>query len=442
MATRGDLQPIGLLVVALGAGCGDAASADRPLAGGDTTVADRTSNAYGMPAANLDEEELARHLDGDVAFGSMFVTPPAVINPGLGPLFNHVGCEGCHVRDGRGLPQVGSGAASQSLIRVSLPDGVPDAPGGQAPVPGIGLQLQDHAVFGATPEATVAMTWREESGQFADGASYSLRRPELAITLPDGSPPPTGLETSLRQPPPVFGLGLLEAVPEEVVLERADPDDADGDGVSGRPNRVWDPLLGAVRLGRFGHKANAADLPLQVAAAYRNDMGVGNPIFAYDDASEIDDATLDDAVFYCRTLGVPAPAPEVGDAHGERLFDALGCAGCHAPALETGDHEIAALAFQRIAPYTDLLLHDLGDGLADGRPDFAATGREWRTAPLWGIGLVQTVLPGAGYLHDGRARDLAEAILWHGGEAEPSRERFRTASTADREALLDFLGSL
>lgn len=411
-------------------------------AGGATTIDDRTSNAYSNPAGNLDADELERHLAGDVAFGAVFVTPPAIINPGLGPLYNHTACEACHVRDGRGLPQLG-GAASQALVRVSLAEGEPADPGGPVPVPGLGLQLQDHAVHGQTPEVEIELAWHELPGRYGDGEPYSLRRPDLAIALADGAPLPADVLTSLRQAPPVFGLGLLEAVPADAVLALADPDDEDGDGISGRPNQVWNPVLGEMTLGRFGAKANTADLPIQTAAAFRNDMGVGNSMFVDDGGiDEIAAETLEGATFYVRTLAVPARALERDTSAGEALFDELGCAACHAPVLETGDHEVAALADQVFAPYTDLLLHDLGDGLADGRPDFAASGREWRTAPLWGIGLVQTVLPGGGLLHDGRARTLAEAILWHGGEAAAAAEAFRTAARADRQALLDFLGSL
>jgi CxxC motif-containing protein (DUF1111 family) len=328
---------------------------------------------------------------------------------------------------------------------VSLPDGEPDVPGGSVPVPGLGLQVQDQAIWDTTPEATVEVTWRERPGTYDDGTPYSLREPSMTIALADGSALPAGAMTSLRQPPPVFGLGLLEAIPADAIEALADPDDVDGDGISGRVNRVWDAERGEVALGRFGHKANTATLRLQAAAAYANDMGVTSYLSPGDDgASDILDEILDAAVVYTQTLAVPARAgiddPDV--IRGEEVFDDLGCAGCHTATAATGTHEFAALIGQRIHPYTDLLIHDMGDDLADGRPDFEATGREWRTAPLWGLGLVHTVLPYAGLLHDGRARSIEEAILWHGGEAEAARDRFQRALAADRDALLDFLGSL
>lgn len=418
-----------------------AACADDPTtapAGGDTTVRDRTSNAYSLPAANLGDDELARHLAGDVAFEATFVRGPAPVNAGLGPLYNHNACAACHGKDGRGLPQFG-GPASQALVRVSLADGTPDLPGAPVPVPGLGGQLQDHAVFGVPAEVTVALAWTETTGSYADGTAYALRAPALTLTYPDGRPLEPTIMRSLRQAPAVFGAGLLEAIPDAALEAAADPDDRDGDGVSGRPNRVWDVDAGAVRIGRFGHKAGNPTLVQQAAAAYANDMGVTSRRFGGD--VEVDDAKVELTAFYTATLAVPARAP--GDvAAGEARFAEFGCAACHTPTQTSGPHAIAALADQQFQPYTDLLLHDLGPDLDDDRPEYLADGREWRTPPLWGLGLVQTVLPGASYLHDGRARTVAEAILWHGGEAEAARERFRTAPADQREELLRFLSAL
>ena len=431
-------------LLTLAAGCDDdPAAVERTLAGGDLTVFERTSNGFSAPAPPLSDDELDRHLDGDVDFEAVFVSAPAPVNAGLGPIFNHNSCAGCHVRDGRGLAQAGLGPVlSPLLVRVSLPEGEPADPGGAVPVPGLGTQLQDHAVFGHTPEAHIAIRYEDVDGAYGDGEPYRLRRPILDITLADGSPLDPAVLTSARIPPPVFGLGLLEAVPEATLLARADPDDADGDGISGRPNRVWDPVARQTVLGRFSWKANTASLLLQTAGAYANDMGISSPIHPEaDGTSDIDLATVERAAFYVQTLAVPAPAPMDATARaGERHFERFGCAQCHVPTLETGDdHPVAILRGQRIHPYTDLLLHDLGPELADGRPDFLADGQEWRTTPLWGLGLVETVLPGATYLHDGRARSLAEAILWHGGEAEEAREAFRTAPRAERDALIAFL---
>jgi CxxC motif-containing protein (DUF1111 family) len=265
----------------------------------------------------------------------------------------------------------------------------------------------------------------------------------------------------------MIGLGLLEAVAEADLLARADPDDADGDGITGRPNLVWSEAEGRVAMGRFGWKAGQSGVDEQAAAAMAGDIGIANPLAPYPagdctpaqaacmaaptgataryDDLEAPAEVMDLVSYYSRHLAVPARrdpgAPEV--LSGKRLFYEAGCIACHTPKHATArDAADPALRGQLIWPYTDLLLHDMGEGLADGRPEGVADGREWRTAPLWGIGLTETVNGHTYFLHDGRARSLSEAILWHGGEAEKSKERFRTMSAADRAALLAFLGSL
>lgn len=442
------MRALSLLALFGGSACLGGGDGPRalPLAGGDTTVNDRSSNAYSFPAANLSPEELAAHLDGDLVFEAIFVSPPATINPGLGPLFNNNACSRCHLRDGRGLPAAGEGPiGSPLLVRISVEDGQAAVPGGSVPVEGLGTQLQDHAVFGATPEAQVELMWDDVAGVFGDGEPYSLRRPRLGITLAGGAPLSARVQLSARIPPPIFGLGLLEAIPDDTLRALADPDDQDGDGVSGRVNEVWDVERKEPRLGRFGWKANEPTLLQQAANAYANDMGVTSPWVPEADGShEIDLDTVRSAAFYTQSLAVPARAAldDLEVQRGEALFAEIGCGACHVETLDTGAHEVGALEHQRIHPYTDLLLHDVGFDLADGRPDFLASGTEWRTPPLWGIGLVHTVLPYAGLLHDGRARTLSEAILWHGGEAERAKERFRTLGAGERAALLAFLGSL
>ncbi len=445
-----------------------------PLAGGETTVQNRTSRAYEQPAPNLDNYWSDRHAVGDLAFEAAFVTAPAKVNPGLGPLFNGTSCTGCHIKNGRGMPEKGQRVirASQLLTAASSQNSSPAsstgdlsgdslsssqfptdsytvetiAPGENAqPVPGIGTQIQEQGVYGYAPEAVIQVDWQEQQGTYGDGSSYKLRSPQLQLARFNGQPLPTGLLLSNRIPPPVFGAGLLEAVPEANILQQADPDDLDRDGISGRPNRVWDVVEQAEVLGRFGWKASSPTLLQQSAAAYRNDMGVTNPLFsATDGKPDIDLGILKAAAIYVQTLGVPAQTQLDSPAvqRGEQLFMDANCAACHRIELPTGQHEIPALVNQTIYAYTDLLLHDMGSGLADNRPDFQATGNEWRTPPLWGIGLAQTVLPYSSYLHDGRARSLAEAILWHGGEAESAKERFRTLPADDRAALIQFLQSL
>ncbi|HVK83658.1 MAG TPA: di-heme oxidoredictase family protein [Kofleriaceae bacterium] len=431
------LSPITLLALAA---CGDNfdLQPDERRQGGELTVDDRTREAFEHPAPTLDSEQLYTHNLGRGPFN--FEWRP----PQLGPLFNHSGCLACHGRNGRGLSSLERGVfGSQALVRVSLTDGTPDVPGGNVSVPGYGQQLQDHATVG-TPEVYLTLEWRENVVYYGDGTPQPLRAPFITMMQPDGAPLPTGVASSYRQGLPLVGLGLLEAIPDDTILALEDPTDADGDGISGRANIVWDDVTHQPRLGRFGHKANVVDLLQQVAGAFVNDIGLTNLIFPEPDGMrDVNDDQLVQTAFFLSTLGVPTAAPRDEAARrGRSLFDDFACSTCHVPTLVTGDHEIPQLAQQTIHPYTDLLLHDVGDLLTDARSDFAATGVEWRTPPLWGIGLAQVVQPEATFLHDGRARTLAEAILWHGGEAEAAREAFRLASPDDRDALLAFLQTL
>lgn len=411
------------------------------LAGGATTVRNRSSRAFSQPSPGLSPEEFDLHGEGDANFDAVFVTAPALVNPGLGPLFNNASCTGCHIKDGRGMPQMG-----QSLVRVSLPQGTVNPHIGAVPVPGIGAQIRDRAIYGRIPDAKVTVEWQERAGQYSDGTPYQLRSPQVLLTQLDPKKNiPANTLISLRVPPPVFGTGLLEAIPDRTILALADPDDQNQDGISGKPNFVWNPQQNAKVLGRFGLKANTPSLHVQTAAAYINDMGVTSPIFPEaDGSSDIDAQVLDTTTFYVQTLGVPERTmledPQV--RRGETLFTQANCATCHISTLKTGKSDIKVLTNQTIHPYTDMLLHDMGTGLADNRPDFEATGSEWRTPPLWGVGLTHTVLPYSGFLHDGRARSIEEAILWHGGEAEASKAEFLAMEKGDREALLQFLNSL
>jgi CxxC motif-containing protein (DUF1111 family) len=268
---------------------------------------------------------------------------------------------------------------------------------------------------------------------------------------------PGGTLLSPRVAPPVFGLGLLEAIPEEDIIARADPADLNGDGISGRSNHVWNTAANRAEVGRFGWKANNPSLLQQSAGAYNEDMGVTSPYFPLEHCHgntgcdtlandpEVTNEILESVEFYVQTLGVPARRntgnPDV--QKGKALFSEVGCAGCHVPETRTGTHpSVPEVSNQVIFPYTDLLIHDMGPGLADGRADFLADGSEWRTPPLWGIGLTEVVSGHTFFLHDGRARSVEEAILWHGGEAEESRDAFRHLPASSRNALLAFLLSL
>ena len=430
-----------------GGGSGSASIGDRSLQGGDTSSSDRTALAFENPASNLDAEGDQRHREGDKNFGSIFVTPPATFNAGLGPLFNNNSCDSCHTKNGRGQPVFGTGfQGSQAILRVSIAGGVQEVPGSPGDVPGIGTQLKDHATFGTSANCVVNLQWEAVPGEFDDGQAFELRKPNISVTLANGSQLAADVMTSVRTAPPVFGVGLLEAIPDADIIALADPDDADGDGISGRPNYIWDFLKQSVGLGRFGRKANRVSLLEQSAAAYANDIGVSNPVFPdANGSSDIDNTILKSVEFYVQSIAVPV-AGDITDSSvksGERLFIESSCGSCHTPKLQTGSHPLAALTNQTIFPYTDLLLHDMGEGLADNRPDFQASGSEWRTTPLWGIGVTATILSSTeNFMHDGRARTLEEAILWHGGEAEGAKEKFRTMSASDRKHLIDFLKSL
>jgi CxxC motif-containing protein (DUF1111 family) len=412
------------------AACGDNGDDSFARAGGAATVTDRTVTAFTHYLDTLDATTIGDAHTGSGLFSQQW-DPPL-----LGPLYNNTGCVNCHTANGRGLDEVALDVVtgSQGLVRVSLGSGSGEVPGGPAPVPGFGTQLQDHAEIGVQ-EVNLALTWTEMPGTFVDGSAYSLRAPNLDIRTPDGNEFRADALRSFRQPPAVFGLGLLNAVPDDEIAAGS---------AGGHANLVWDVDTAKTVVGRLGHKANQSTLRQQACGAFANDIGITNTMFPDPTGStEIGDTSIAQIVTFLTVLAVPAPAPETDASRAGRAeFDSLGCAGCHTPTLTTGDAPYDELANQTIHPYTDLLVHDLGDGLADQRPDFLAGGSEWRTAPLWGLGLVQVVSPHAGFLHDGRARTIEEAILWHGGDAMAAREGYRALSQADRATLLAFLSSL
>ena len=428
--------------------------------GGDTTAFDRTRNAFSLSARNLTNLERRTFEVGDSFFNQNWVTAPASTDArdGLGPTFNAQSCSSCHTHDGRGRPPEAADDPTRGLLlRLSLPG--TDRYGAPLPITNYGGQLQDRAVGPVPPEGSINLTYTEISGAYADGQPYTLLSPRYAIADPAFGPLPAGAMLSPRVAPAVFGAGLLAAIPEADLLAQADPEDVDGDGISGRPNMVWDWRKGAVSLGRFGWKANQPTVEQQVAAAFLGDIGITSVLFPEENcppiqtacqaapnggAPELPAERLRKITFYNRTLAVPAMRnledPQV--AAGAKLFLSAGCATCHTPRYVTGESDTPALSRQTIYPYTDLLLHDMGAGLADNRPDFLADGREWRTPPLWGLGLIATVNGHSRLLHDGRARNLSEAILWHGGEAAQSRDNFIALSQQERAALIAFLNAL
>lgn len=421
---------------------------DITLEGGDTTTEDATSRAYNQVVPNIsDLASDLKHEKGQTGFLRDFSRVKVGGEIRLGPTFNAPSCVSCHGGNGRGQLRITpSRTGSDTAVKVSAHSGTPSLPGGPIPVPHIGLQVRDHAMPGSVREGTVHVTWVTTVGSYADGTPYALRAPVVTLlNLPKGTP--SNIMKSLRRAPPVYGSGLLDAIPQTTILPLADPSDTNNDGISGRPNLVWDVRSRTTKIGKFGFKAGSPTLLQQIAGAYATDMGITNTLFKpANKPPELPATALAATTFFTATLGVPMARNQTSTTviNGKTLFSSIGCDSCHVATLTTGTGAHSALSNQIIHPFTDLLLHDMGDGLADGRPEFLATGNEWRTTPLWGIGLTETVLKGkpASFLHDGRARTLEEAILWHGGEGESSKIQFTNLAASERDALIEFLRSL
>lgn len=452
--------------------------------GGAATVrARRDADAFSQSSANIG---FAGELDfkiGNGLFRKLWVSSPSstLASDGLGPVYNARSCQRCHLKDGRGHPPEGPGDSRVSMfLRLSVPKPA-DAPRTEIeaylaargidtprtmPDPVYGGQLQDFAGPGHVAEGQMQVSYSEQRVQLSGGQAATLRQPVYAVGDPGYGPLSPDLQLSPRVAPQMIGLGLVEAIPAADILAHADPDDADGDGISGRAQIVWSEAHGMPMLGRFGHKAGNPTIEQQSASAFAGDIGISNPMFpapagdctaAQTDCQngphgdgdarvhEIDAEGLDLVTFYSRNLAVPARRdvndPEV--LRGKQVFHDTGCTSCHVPKYVT--HRLKGRdpqSFQLIWPHSDFLLHDMGPGLADNRPEGVATGTEWRTAPLWGIGLTEQVSGHSTFLHDGRARSLLEAILWHGGEAQVARDAVVAMDPQDRAALIRYLESL
>lgn len=451
---------------------------ERP-AGAATVRLMTNADAFSQPSENLSFEDELNFKLGNGLFRKLWVSSPSstLASDGLGPLFNARSCQRCHIKDGRGHPPENADDNSISMfLRVSIMDptgGADDATIAEIadyiatlPDPNYGTQLQDFAIQGHASEYTLDITYAEQVITLADGTDVSLRHPTYdAVNLGYG-PLADGAMLSPRVAPQMIGLGLLEAIPAADILANADPDDLDGDGISGRPNIVWSAEFDQPMLGRFGLKAGAPTVMAQSAGAFAGDIGISNPLHPAGSGectanqtlcqnaihgdgdvreTEIDQIGMDLVAFYSRNLGVPARR-DVDDPtvlRGKEVFYDIGCTSCHTPSFVT--HRLddrPEQSFQLIWPFTDMLLHDMGPDLADNRPEARATGQEWRTPPLWGIGLTQQVSGHTYFLHDGRARSILEAVLWHGGEAQSQRDAVINLNTADRDALLKYLESL
>ncbi|PZO80957.1 MAG: thiol oxidoreductase [Mesorhizobium amorphae] len=447
------------------------------LPGGAATTKKRVNaDIFSQFSANLSFEQEADFKLGNALFRKNWVSSPSSTqaSDGLGPLFNARACQSCHIKDGRGHPPEGGADSTSMLFRLAR---TPETDDERArlldkrqlvlPDPTYGAQLQELAVPGLAGEGRITITYTEVPVTLGDGTVVSLRKPAYEPhDLGYGPLFPT-TTISPRIAPPMIGLGLVEQIHPAEILALADPDDADGDGISGRASVVHHPRTGVPMLGRFGWKASAPTIRQQSAEAFAIDMGLSTPDVPLHTGdcsprqmeclalpngvqkrlgdTEAPDPVLELVTFYSQNLAVPArrKAGSANVLEGKQAFYAAGCASCHTPKFVTrADAPDKALAFQLIWPYSDFLLHDMGEGLADGQPVGDAGGNEWRTPPLWGIGLTETVNGHTFFLHDGRARNLEEAILWHGGEAEAARDRYAGLPRNEREALIRFLESL
>lgn len=443
-------------------------------AGAATTRARTNADAFSQSSDNISFDREMQFKLGNALFRKTWVASPSstLASDGLGPLHNARACQDCHLKDGRGHPPASPDEPAVSMfLRLSVPGGATPADItdwlATQPDPTYGSQLQDFASPGQPAEGRMQITYTEQPVTLADGTTVSLRAPNYAIADPGYGPPDPALMLSPRVAPQMIGLGLLEAVPAADILALQDPGDANGDGISGRAS-IMPGTDGTPRLGRFGHKAGAPGVWEQSAAAFSGDMGLSTPLHpdpwgdctalqtacrtalhgqepGIRDGLEVDADTLDLVTFYARNLAVPErrAVADPQTLRGKALFHDLNCSGCHTPKFVT--HRLddqPEQSFQLIWPYTDFLLHDMGPGLADNRPEGVATGSEWKTPPLWGIGLTAQVSGHTNVLHDGRARSLLEAVLWHGGEAQGPRDRVIALPAADRDALISFLESL
>lgn len=436
----------------------------KELSGGETTAFIANQKAYSRPLANITTESRRQHSVGNSFFNKNWIEAPASTDSrdGLGPLFNARSCSACHPHDGRGHFSAFDQVAIGLVMRLSREPQHEQF--GPTPDPKYGLQLSEASLPDYPPEGLITVRYHEnKKGTLEGGEHYFLQTPQYELReLSAGSLDPN-TKTSVRVAPAVHGLGLLEAIPDEVIEQLADPEDTDKNGISGKINYVWDAQAKKKSIGRFGWKANQPSLRQQTAAAFNGDIGITSSLFPDESATELlnekhsynqaisggepelSDKILDRVTVYLQTLAPPARRDVESPINlkGEQLFHQIGCADCHIPELKTTENALLPeLSNQTIRPYTDLLLHDMGEALADGREDFDATGREWRTPPLWGIGLLNTVNRHTNLLHDGRARNVTEAILWHGGEAETSKNKFANLEKTDREALLLFINSL
>ncbi|WP_422091823.1 di-heme oxidoredictase family protein [Tenacibaculum ovolyticum] len=418
--------------------------------------------AFGRGIPSLSNLQSSFFGIGDAMFNQSWVSAPATTTSrdGLGPIFNARACSACHLNDGRGEPILETGASSKGLlIRLSTGNSITTGPVGHG---AYGGQLQDKSNLGIKIEADIQVVFSYIKGTYADGSTYELRKPNYTI-INENYGSLVGVQTSPRIGQQLIGLGFIDALSEASILENADPNDANNDGISGKANYVWNVKKDKLTIGKFGWKSNQPTLNQQVAGAFNGDMGLTTSIFPNENCPEgvdcsqlfngnnpgenveVPDKQFSRMALYMAAISVPKRRNYKEEAvlKGKKIFRDLKCASCHVDNFTTGTNEILSQINNiKISPFSDFLLHDMGDELADNRADFLANGNEWRTQPLWGLGLIEAVNGHTFLLHDGRARNIEEAILWHGGEAESAKESFKQKTKTEREELLQYLNSL
>lgn len=433
-------------------------------------------NAFSHPSANITFAEQSDFSLGNGLFRKLWVSSPSSTqaSDGLGPFFNARSCQACHIKDGRGQPPENGADASSMFLRlartpstIAEKEAVENLSIVNFPDPIYGGQLQNFAVAGLLAEGEMKVSYKDYPVTLGDGTIVVLRKPTYsAINLAYGDMHPD-TTFSPRVAPPMIGMGLIQAIHQSDIIALADPQDRNGDDISGKIAKVRDAKTGKLLLGRFGWKAQNPSIRAQSGGAFAGDIGISTPDnpSPYGDctakqpdclarptgvqprlgSTEAPDPVLDLVTFYSENLAVPARR-NINNKQvllGKKIFYKIGCISCHQPKFVTSRKaKNKAHQFQLIWPYSDFLLHDMGEGLADGQQVGVANGREWRTPPLWGIGLTKIVSNHTFFLHDGRARNLSEAILWHGGEAKNTRERYALLNRESRNNLIKFLESL
>jgi CxxC motif-containing protein (DUF1111 family) len=428
---------------------------EEELSAGVLTSYDLSELAFSYQVKNVTTDEKLNFFVGNSFFQDNWVEAPSstTARDGLGPLFNAKSCAACHFKDGRGMPLAGKGL----IFRLSIAE---NSEGNPIDDEIYGGQLQDFAISKIDMEGLMDIQYSEVSGKYPDGTTYSLRKPVYSIKSEKYGAISASIKISPRIGQQIIGMGLLELIQESDLLALSDPEDSNNDGISGKINYVWNPLSNSTEIGRFGWKANVATVAQQVAGAFNGDIGITTSFFKNENHSahqtqclglpnggepEISDENLNHVILYTKSLAVPIRRDYKSSdvLTGKNLFNAIGCTSCHKPKFVTGHSgTMNALKGVTIRPYTDLLVHDMGEGLADNRPDFKANGNEWRTQPLWGLGMIKTVNKHSYLLHDGRARSIEEAILWHDGEAKNPRIKFMNLSSENRKKVIAFLESL